>query len=158
ERGGGGSGARAAGGRGREPGRPAGVAARRTGRGSRGYGLRDGGAGAAACGAGRGGRRGAGAAVPPPWPAGASPPPPVRPTRPARRAPGGGALRRRRPSPVGARPAGRGQDHACGRLPTVMPLLDRAAALEVTSIHSVAGTLPVGSPLMTEPPFCAPHH
>jgi magnesium chelatase family protein len=44
------------------------------------------------------------------------------------------------------------------RLPTVMPLLDRAAALEVTSIHSVAGTLPAGSPLMTEPPFCAPHH
>jgi len=39
-----------------------------------------------------------------------------------------------------------------------MPLLDRAAALEVTSIHSVAGTLPTGSPLMTEPPFCAPHH
>jgi magnesium chelatase family protein len=44
------------------------------------------------------------------------------------------------------------------RLPTVMPPLDRAAALEVTSIHSVAGTLPAGSPLMTEPPFCAPHH
>jgi magnesium chelatase family protein len=44
------------------------------------------------------------------------------------------------------------------RIPTVMPVLDRAAALEVTSIHSVAGTLPVGSPLLTEPPFCAPHH
>ena len=44
------------------------------------------------------------------------------------------------------------------RLPTVMPVLDRTAALEVTSIHSVAGTLPAGSPLMTEPPFCAPHH
>jgi len=44
------------------------------------------------------------------------------------------------------------------RIPTVMPALDRTAALEVTSIHSVAGTLPAGSPLMTEPPFCAPHH
>ena len=44
------------------------------------------------------------------------------------------------------------------RLPTVMPALDQVAALEVTSIHSVAGTLPAGSPLMTEPPFCAPHH
>src|SRR5262249_7365608 len=28
----------------------------------------------------------------------------------------------------------------------------------VISIHSVAGTLPAGSPLITEPPFCAPHH
>ena len=36
--------------------------------------------------------------------------------------------------------------------------LDRTAALEVTSIHSVAGVLPDGSPLLTEPPFCAPHH
>jgi magnesium chelatase family protein len=39
-----------------------------------------------------------------------------------------------------------------------MPALDRLAALEVTSIHSVAGALPAGRPLMTEPPFCAPHH
>jgi magnesium chelatase family protein len=44
------------------------------------------------------------------------------------------------------------------RIPTILPLLDRAAALEVTAIHSIAGTLPAGSPLMTEPPFCAPHH
>jgi magnesium chelatase family protein len=44
------------------------------------------------------------------------------------------------------------------RLPTIMPALDRAAALEVTSIHSVAGTLPPGCPLLAEPPFCAPHH
>jgi len=55
-------------------------------------------------------------------------------------------------------PPGAGKTMLAERLPTVMPLLDRAAALEVTSIHSVAGTLPVGSPLMTEPPFCAPHH
>jgi magnesium chelatase family protein len=44
------------------------------------------------------------------------------------------------------------------RIPTVLPRLDRAAALEVTSIHSVAGALPDGGPLLTEPPFCAPHH
>ena len=44
------------------------------------------------------------------------------------------------------------------RIPTVLPGLDRTAALEVTSIHSVAGVLPDGSPLLTEPPFCAPHH
>ena len=44
------------------------------------------------------------------------------------------------------------------RIPTILPSPDRPAALEVTAIHSVAGTLPAGSPLMTEPPFCAPHH
>src|SRR5262249_55944597 len=55
-------------------------------------------------------------------------------------------------------PPGAGKTMLAERLPTVMPLLDRAAALEVPSIHSVAGTLAAGSPLMTEPPFCAPHH
>jgi magnesium chelatase family protein len=55
-------------------------------------------------------------------------------------------------------PPGAGKTMLAERLPTVMPMLDRTAALEVTSIHSVAGTLPAGSPLMTEPPFCAPHH
>ena len=55
-------------------------------------------------------------------------------------------------------PPGAGKTMLAERLPTVMPVLDRTAALEVTSIHSVAGTLPAGSPLMTEPPFCAPHH
>src|SRR5215472_339713 len=44
------------------------------------------------------------------------------------------------------------------RLPTILPRLDAAAALEVTSIHSVAGTLVPGTGLMSEPPFCAPHH
>jgi magnesium chelatase family protein len=55
-------------------------------------------------------------------------------------------------------PPGAGKTMLAERLPTVMPPLDRAAALEVTAIHSVAGTLPAGSPLMAEPPFCAPHH
>jgi magnesium chelatase family protein len=44
------------------------------------------------------------------------------------------------------------------RLPTILPDLDTTAALEVTSIHSVAGQLPPGSGLITVPPFCAPHH
>jgi magnesium chelatase family protein len=44
------------------------------------------------------------------------------------------------------------------RLPTLLPELDRDAALEVTAIHSVAGTLPAGEPLITRPPFQAPHH
>ena len=55
-------------------------------------------------------------------------------------------------------PPGAGKTMLAERLPTVMPALGREEALEVTSIHSVAGTLRAGSPLMTDPPFCAPHH
>jgi magnesium chelatase family protein len=39
-----------------------------------------------------------------------------------------------------------------------MPPLEPAAALEVSAIHSVAGALTPDRPLLTEPPFCAPHH
>ncbi|HUZ25867.1 MAG TPA: YifB family Mg chelatase-like AAA ATPase [Streptosporangiaceae bacterium] len=55
-------------------------------------------------------------------------------------------------------PPGVGKTMLAERLPTILPPLELAAALEVSSIHSVAGTLPPGRPLMTEPPFCAPHH
>lgn len=55
-------------------------------------------------------------------------------------------------------PPGVGKTMLAERIPTVLPRLDRAAALEVTAIHSVAGVLPDGSPLLTQPPFCAPHH
>ena len=55
-------------------------------------------------------------------------------------------------------PPGAGKTMLAERLPTVLPVLEPAAALEVTAIHSVAGTLPDGRPLLTEPPFCAPHH
>jgi magnesium chelatase family protein len=55
-------------------------------------------------------------------------------------------------------PPGAGKTMLAERIPTVLPTLDRAAALEVTSIHSVAGALPAGGPLITRPPFCAPHH
>jgi magnesium chelatase family protein len=55
-------------------------------------------------------------------------------------------------------PPGAGKTMLAERLPTILPTLDRAAALEVTAIHSVAGTLPPGRPLLAEPPFCAPHH
>jgi len=44
------------------------------------------------------------------------------------------------------------------RIPTILPRLDAATALEVTAIHSVAGTLPPQVPLLTDPPFMAPHH
>jgi magnesium chelatase family protein len=55
-------------------------------------------------------------------------------------------------------PPGVGKTMLAERLPTILPPLGLAAALEVSSIHSVAGTLPSGRPLLTEPPFCAPHH
>lgn len=55
-------------------------------------------------------------------------------------------------------PPGTGKSLLAERLPTVLPRLDAAAALEATAIHSVAGLLPAGSPLVTLPPFAAPHH
>jgi magnesium chelatase family protein len=55
-------------------------------------------------------------------------------------------------------PPGVGKTMLAERLPTLLPQLEPGAALEVTAIHSIAGTLPPGSPLLTEPPFCAPHH
>ncbi len=55
-------------------------------------------------------------------------------------------------------PPGVGKTMLAERIPTVLPRLEPAAALEVSAIHSVAGTLPSGRPLITEPPFCAPHH
>ncbi len=55
-------------------------------------------------------------------------------------------------------PPGTGKTMLAERLPTIMPALNRAAALEVSAIHSVAGSLKADRPLVTEPPFCAPHH
>ena len=55
-------------------------------------------------------------------------------------------------------PPGVGKTMLAERLPTIMPGLEPAAALEVSAIHSVAGALRADRPLMTEPPFCAPHH
>jgi magnesium chelatase family protein len=55
-------------------------------------------------------------------------------------------------------PPGAGKTMLAERIPTILPRLDTAAALEVTSIHSVAGTLPLQVPLLTDPPFLAPHH
>jgi magnesium chelatase family protein len=41
-------------------------------------------------------------------------------------------------------PPGCGKTMLAERLPTLLPDLDHGAALEVTAIHSVAGTLPAG--------------
>ncbi len=57
-----------------------------------------------------------------------------------------------------AGPPGTGKTMLARRLPSILPALTRDEALEVTRIHSVAGLLPPGRPLVTSPPFRAPHH
>jgi magnesium chelatase family protein len=57
-----------------------------------------------------------------------------------------------------AGPPGTGKTMLARRLPGILPLLTRQEALEVTRIHSVAGLLPPDRPLVTVPPFRAPHH
>lgn len=44
------------------------------------------------------------------------------------------------------------------RLPTILPDLSFDEALEITKIHSIAGTLPSNVPLITTRPFRSPHH
>ena len=53
---------------------------------------------------------------------------------------------------------GTGKTMLAARLPGLLPELDRAAALEVTAVHSIAGVLPGDCPLVTRPPFRDPHH
>jgi magnesium chelatase family protein len=55
-------------------------------------------------------------------------------------------------------PPGVGKTMLAERLPGLLPDLSADEALEVTSIHSLLGRLPPGRPLVTRPPFCAPHH
>jgi len=57
-----------------------------------------------------------------------------------------------------AGPPGIGKTMLAQRLQGVLPRLPPDEALEVTRIHSVAGLLPPGRPLVTVPPFRAPHH
>jgi magnesium chelatase family protein len=55
-------------------------------------------------------------------------------------------------------PPGTGKTMLARRLPGILPGRTRDEALEVTRIHSVAGTLPSGRALVAIPPFRAPHH
>jgi magnesium chelatase family protein len=43
-------------------------------------------------------------------------------------------------------------------VPSILPPMDLAEALEVTKIYSVSGMLPADTPLIRLRPFCAPHH
>jgi len=54
-------------------------------------------------------------------------------------------------------PPGAGKTMLAARLPGLLPELDADAALEVSSVRSLAG-LPIGGRLSTEPPFESPHH
>ncbi|HEY1331676.1 MAG TPA: YifB family Mg chelatase-like AAA ATPase [Actinomycetota bacterium] len=54
-------------------------------------------------------------------------------------------------------PPGAGKTMLARRLPTVLPAMTRAEALEVTRLQSVAGMLPAGG-LVRARPFRSPHH
>lgn len=53
---------------------------------------------------------------------------------------------------------GCGKTMLARRLPTILPSMTFEEALEVTKIHSIAGILPPGMPLITSRPFRSPHH
>ncbi len=55
-------------------------------------------------------------------------------------------------------PPGAGKTMLARRLPSILPSMTLAEALDVTRIHSVAGLLPPGQALVTRRPFRAPHH
>jgi magnesium chelatase family protein len=57
-----------------------------------------------------------------------------------------------------AGPPGSGKTMMARRLAGILPPLTFEEALEVTSIHSVAGLLPAGVGLVAHRPFRAPHH
>lgn len=55
-------------------------------------------------------------------------------------------------------PPGSGKTMIAKRLPSILPPMTFDEALETTKIHSVAGVLPSGTPLITARPFRSPHH
>lgn len=55
-------------------------------------------------------------------------------------------------------PPGAGKTMLAQRLPTILPDMTFGEALETTKIHSIAGTLPEKTPLLTTRPFRSPHH
>lgn len=55
-------------------------------------------------------------------------------------------------------PPGSGKTMLARRLAGILPPLDLEEAISVTRVHSVAGLLDPGQPLVTQRPFRAPHH
>jgi magnesium chelatase family protein len=55
-------------------------------------------------------------------------------------------------------PPGAGKTMLAARLPGLLPDLDDEQAVEVTAVHSMAGTLDAAAGLIRRPPFEDPHH
>jgi len=55
-------------------------------------------------------------------------------------------------------PPGAGKTMIAERIPTILPKLEIAQALEVTAIHSIAGTFATRSPISLVAPIISPHH
>ena len=55
-------------------------------------------------------------------------------------------------------PPGSGKSMLARRLPSILPDMTQAEALDTTKIHSIAGTLPGGAGLLKSRPFRSPHH
>lgn len=55
-------------------------------------------------------------------------------------------------------PPGTGKTMLARRMASILPPLTLPEALEATKIHSIAGMLPPGTPLLIERPFRSPHH
>lgn len=55
-------------------------------------------------------------------------------------------------------PPGTGKTMLAERIPTILPELTPTQSLEVSAIHSVAGSLTERGVLTKQPPFVAPHH
>ncbi len=55
-------------------------------------------------------------------------------------------------------PPGSGKSMLAKRIPTILPDMTFAESVETTKIHSIAGELSPGQPLITQRPFRSPHH
>lgn len=55
-------------------------------------------------------------------------------------------------------PPGSGKSMLAKRLPSILPDMTFEETIETTKIHSIAGRLQDGSPLITQRPFRSPHH
>lgn len=55
-------------------------------------------------------------------------------------------------------PPGSGKSMLAKRLPSILPDMTFEEIIQTTKIHSIAGLLPVGAPLVKSRPFRSPHH